>query len=48
MLAVRVFPYLVAWLELCACLVYLYHREWRMSVLWGGYAVAAFALAAVR
>lgn len=48
MKAIHVFPFAVAFLELGACLVYLAHREWRMAILWGGYAVAAFALAQVR
>jgi hypothetical protein len=44
----RVFPYLVAIGEAGAALVYLYNREWRLAVIWGGYAIAAVALASVK
>lgn len=43
----RVFPLAVACLELSACLIYLATGNVRMTILWGGYAVAAFALAGV-
>lgn len=43
-----VFPVAVAVCELGACLVYLWHREWLLAIVWGGYAIAAFALAMVR
>ncbi len=39
------FPYAVAWLEVGACLVYAWQGDVRMTILWGFYAGAAFALA---
>ncbi len=42
------FAIAVAVLETCAALGYAYQRDRRMAVLWGGYAVAAWALAGVR
>jgi hypothetical protein len=40
-----IFPYTVAHVELAASIVYMFRREWRLAILWGGYAIAAFALA---
>ena len=44
----NVFPYAVAVLEAGACLVFAWQGNTRMTILWLGYAVAAFALAGVR
>lgn len=44
----QVFPYAVAGLETAAALVYIGHHNWRMAILWGGYAIAAWALAGVK
>ena len=43
----HLFPILVAILETGAALVFAWHRDVRMAILWGGYAVAAWALAGV-
>lgn len=43
-----VFPIIVAVAELGAGLVYLYLHEWRLAIVWLGYSLAAFALAAVK
>jgi hypothetical protein len=48
MVVERVFPYAVAVLETGAALVYLYQGNWRLTILWAGYAVAAYALAGVK
>ncbi len=45
---IRVFPYAIAALEVIACAVYAQQQEWRMVIVYGGYALAAFALAGVR
>lgn len=44
----HLFPYAVAVLELGAGVVYAYYGDVRMTVLWLGYGIAAFALAGVR
>ena len=44
----QIFPYAVAVLETGAALVYIAQGNVRMSILWGGYAVAAWALAGVK
>jgi hypothetical protein len=43
----RLFPYAVAVLELGACVMYAIDGNLRMTLLWGGYALAAFMLAAL-
>jgi hypothetical protein len=43
-----VFPYCVAVLEGAAALVYLYHHQWRLAIVWAGVSVANFAFAGVR
>lgn len=48
MTAIRVFPYAVAVLEVLAAGVYLYHREWRLALVWTGYGVAALAFAGIK
>jgi hypothetical protein len=40
----RFFPFLIATLELGATGVYLYHRHWRLALIWGCYAIATYAL----
>ena len=40
-----VFPLAVAALETGAALVFAYHGNVRMAILWGGYALAAWVLA---
>lgn len=40
----RVFPAAVAVLELCAGLVYLWHRNWPLAVTWLAYGIAAIGL----
>lgn len=44
----QIFAFAVAVLETCAALGYASQRDRRMAVLWGGYAIAAWALAGVR
>lgn len=44
----RWFPYGVGLLELGAVAVYLYHGEYRLALVWGCYAVSAFALGGVK
>ena len=41
----HLFPILVAVAETGAALVFLWRREWVLATVWGGYAVAAWALA---
>lgn len=48
MTVIRFFPYAVAALELCAGAVYLYHREWRLAIVWAGVSVANFAFAGIK
>lgn len=48
LMASRIFPYAVAVLELGAGLVYAYYGDVRLTILWLGYAVAAFALAGLK
>jgi hypothetical protein len=42
------FPYAVAALETAAAVVFAYRLDTRMTLIWVGYAVAAWALAGVR
>jgi len=42
------FAYAIAVMESCAALAYAYEANWRLAILWGGYAIAAYALAGVR
>lgn len=42
------FPYAVALLEFGAFVVFAWQRNWRMTILWLGYAIGAFALAGKR
>lgn len=44
----QIFPYAVAALETAAAVVFIIRGEWRLSILWSGYAVAAWALAGVK
>lgn len=44
----RIFAVAVAVLETCAALGYAYERNWRLTILWTGYAIAAWALAGVK
>ncbi len=48
MTLIRFFPTLVALLEGAACLVYLYKHEWRLGLIWFGYAIAASAFAGIK
>jgi hypothetical protein len=41
------FPWAVAVLEAGACVVFAWQGNTRMTILWLGYAVAAFALATI-
>jgi hypothetical protein len=43
-----VFPLAVAVCETGAALVYLSRGEWRLAIIWIGYAFAAWALAGVK
>lgn len=45
---VRVFPYAVACLQVSAALVYLWHREWRLAIIWGAVALSNLAFAGIR
>lgn len=40
----RLFPALVALLELAAGVVYLWYRNWPLALLWLAYGVAAIGL----
>lgn len=42
------FPYAVVALELLAGFVYLYHKEWRLAVVWVGVGIANFAFAGIK
>ena len=44
----HLFPFAVAVLETGAAIVFAYHGNGRMALLWGGYAVAAWVLAGMR
>jgi hypothetical protein len=48
MTVIRFFPYAVAVLELAAGGVYLWHREWRLAIVWFGVGLANVAFAGVR
>lgn len=48
MTVIRFFPYLVALTELLAGAVYLYHREWRLAIVWFGVGIANSAFAGVK
>jgi hypothetical protein len=48
MTQIQVFPYAVAVLELAACAMYLWHHEWRLSVVWAGVGIANLAFAGIR
>lgn len=42
------FPIIVACAETGAGLVFLWRQEWRLAILWLGYAVAAWALVGLK
>lgn len=44
----RFFPYAVAGLELAAGLVYGFHREWRLAIVWVGVGIANVAFAGIK
>jgi hypothetical protein len=44
----RFFPYAIAVLEVGATMVYLYHHQWRLALMWGCYAIATFAIGGVK
>lgn len=41
-------PYVIAVLQLGAGIVYLYHHEWRIAIIWVPLAVSNFAFAGIR
>ncbi len=44
----RVFPYLVALLDIGASCVYIYNKQYALAITWGCYGVAASALGSIR
>ena len=48
MIPIQFFPYSVAALEAAAGLVYLWHHEWRLAIVWFGVAVANGAFAGIK
>jgi hypothetical protein len=48
MTVIRFFPYTVAVLEIAAGLVYLWHREWRLAIVWFAVGVANGAFAGIK
>lgn len=44
----QIFPYTVAVLEVLAAAVYVWHKDWRLAIVWGAVGVANFAFAGVR
>jgi len=44
----RIIPYMVAALQIVAGGIYLYHKEWRLSLIWFGVSVANMALAGIK
>lgn len=44
----RVLPYAVATLQLCAALVYLSRGEYRLAIIWAGVSLSNAALAGIR
>lgn len=47
-MSIQFFPYAVCILEALAGIVYLYHHEWRLAIVWIGVAVANGAFAGIR
>ncbi len=45
---IQMAPYAVAVMEAVAGAVYLYHHEWRLSIVWFGVAIANMAFAGIR
>jgi hypothetical protein len=48
MTVIRFFPYLIAVLEIVAGGVYLYHREWRLAIVWASVGIANLAFAGIK
>ena len=48
MTVTQIFPYLIAVLELAAAIVYSWHHEWRLAVVWAGVGVANLAFAGIK
>jgi len=48
MSVIQVFPYAVAVLELAAGVVYLFHAEWRLAIVWVAVGVANMAFAGIK
>ena len=46
-ISVQFFPYLVSVLGLAAGVVYLWHREWRLAIVWIGVGIANAAFAGI-
>ena len=45
---IRVFPYTIAGMEIIAAAIYLYHREWRLAIVWLGVGIANAAFAGIK
>lgn len=48
MTVIQIFPYAVAGLELCAAIMYAWHRDWRLCIVWGCVGIANFAFAGIK
>ena len=48
MIWIRFFPYAVASLQLTAALVYLWHREYRLAIIWGAVSLFNIAFAGIK
>lgn len=44
----QIFPLAVAALELCAAVVYVYYRDWRLAIIWCGVGIANMAFAGMK
>lgn len=44
----RLFPYMIAGLELIAAVVYFYYTEWRVGLVWLLVGAANFAFAGIK
>ena len=45
---IQMAPYAVAVMEAIAGIVYLYHHEWRLAIVWVGVSIANGAFAGIR
>lgn len=48
MIWLRICPYAVAGMQLLAALIYLWHREWRLAIIWASVSLSNVAFAGIR